>query len=314
MPCGRHRTAGARADRRRVRRAHADAEGANHQGGARRGIGGRLPRRRHQRRRPAAPRRRWHLGRHGGRRGEERGGHGVARQGRGRRRERRPARPADLHQHAEVRVHDGQRELRQHREHGGGLDLPAVLPLLPRQILLLNFLSDLPSITLAGDRVDPEDVQRPRRWRPAPGARLLLVVLDARRRLRPADLLVALQVNAGAGAVRCSAPAGSSGRPSPSWPCCSCCAPADPCGAARRAMPWCSPRCSSATSHPRCRSSRSASRTGPGPPAGRPGRHPRGHHRVLHRGRQLTKRAFFGPEVQATSQRAAPSRSGWMKS
>lgn len=38
------------------------------------------------------------------------------------------------------------------------------LPLLPRQILLLNFLSDLPSITLAGDRVDPEDVQRPRRW------------------------------------------------------------------------------------------------------------------------------------------------------
>jgi Mg2+-importing ATPase len=38
------------------------------------------------------------------------------------------------------------------------------LPLLPRQILLLNFLSDLPSVTLAGDRVDPEDVQRPRRW------------------------------------------------------------------------------------------------------------------------------------------------------
>ncbi|HMM95842.1 magnesium-translocating P-type ATPase [Phycicoccus sp.] len=38
------------------------------------------------------------------------------------------------------------------------------LPLLPRQILLLNFLSDLPSVTLAGDRVDPEDVRRPRRW------------------------------------------------------------------------------------------------------------------------------------------------------
>ncbi|QIM22973.1 magnesium-translocating P-type ATPase [Phycicoccus sp. HDW14] len=38
------------------------------------------------------------------------------------------------------------------------------LPLLPRQILLLNFLSDLPSVTLAGDRVDAEAVQRPRRW------------------------------------------------------------------------------------------------------------------------------------------------------
>jgi Mg2+-importing ATPase len=38
------------------------------------------------------------------------------------------------------------------------------LPLLPRQILLLNFLSDLPSVTIAGDRVDREDVERPRRW------------------------------------------------------------------------------------------------------------------------------------------------------
>jgi Mg2+-importing ATPase len=38
------------------------------------------------------------------------------------------------------------------------------LPMLPRQILLLNFLSDLPSVTIAGDRVDPEDIERPRRW------------------------------------------------------------------------------------------------------------------------------------------------------
>jgi Mg2+-importing ATPase len=38
------------------------------------------------------------------------------------------------------------------------------LPLLPRQILLLNFLSDLPSVAIAGDRVDDEDVERPRRW------------------------------------------------------------------------------------------------------------------------------------------------------
>jgi Mg2+-importing ATPase len=38
------------------------------------------------------------------------------------------------------------------------------LPLLPRQILLLNFLSDIPGVTIAGDRVDPEQVQRPRAW------------------------------------------------------------------------------------------------------------------------------------------------------
>lgn len=38
------------------------------------------------------------------------------------------------------------------------------LPLLPRQILLLNFLSDFPALTIAGDAVDPEQVERPGRW------------------------------------------------------------------------------------------------------------------------------------------------------
>lgn len=38
------------------------------------------------------------------------------------------------------------------------------LPLLPRQILLLNVLSDVPAMAVAGDRVDPELVERPRRW------------------------------------------------------------------------------------------------------------------------------------------------------
>ena len=38
------------------------------------------------------------------------------------------------------------------------------LPLLPRQILLLNFLSDIPGMTIAGDAVDPEQLQRPRAW------------------------------------------------------------------------------------------------------------------------------------------------------
>jgi Mg2+-importing ATPase len=38
------------------------------------------------------------------------------------------------------------------------------LPLLASQILLNNFLSDIPAFGLAGDSVDPELVTRPRRW------------------------------------------------------------------------------------------------------------------------------------------------------
>jgi len=38
------------------------------------------------------------------------------------------------------------------------------LPLTAGQILLNNFLSDVPAVGLAGDRVDPELVDRPRRW------------------------------------------------------------------------------------------------------------------------------------------------------
>lgn len=38
------------------------------------------------------------------------------------------------------------------------------LPLLASQILLNNFLSDIPATTIAGDNVDPEWVARPRRW------------------------------------------------------------------------------------------------------------------------------------------------------
>jgi len=41
------------------------------------------------------------------------------------------------------------------------------LPLLPKQILLNNFLSDLPAMAIAGDRVDREMVERPRRWQVA---------------------------------------------------------------------------------------------------------------------------------------------------
>ena len=46
---------------------------------------------------------------------------------------------------------------------GASLFLP-FLPLLPKQILLNNFLSDLPALMIAADAVDPEQVARPRRW------------------------------------------------------------------------------------------------------------------------------------------------------
>jgi Mg2+-importing ATPase len=46
---------------------------------------------------------------------------------------------------------------------GASLFLP-FLPLLPKQILLINFLTDLPEMTIAGDTVDPVFVQQPHRW------------------------------------------------------------------------------------------------------------------------------------------------------
>lgn len=42
--------------------------------------------------------------------------------------------------------------------------LAAFLPLLPKQILLINVLTDLPAMAIATDRLDPELVERPRRW------------------------------------------------------------------------------------------------------------------------------------------------------
>ena len=46
----------------------------------------------------------------------------------------------------------------------GASMLLSFLPLLAPQILLNNFLSDIPAITIAGDNVDPEMVEKPRRW------------------------------------------------------------------------------------------------------------------------------------------------------
>ena len=46
---------------------------------------------------------------------------------------------------------------------GASLLLP-FLPLLPKQILLTNLLTDFPEMTIATDSVDPELVDQPRRW------------------------------------------------------------------------------------------------------------------------------------------------------
>jgi Mg2+-importing ATPase len=46
---------------------------------------------------------------------------------------------------------------------GASLFLP-FLPLLPKQILLVNLLTDIPEMTISTDNVDPETVEKPRRW------------------------------------------------------------------------------------------------------------------------------------------------------
>ena len=46
---------------------------------------------------------------------------------------------------------------------GASLFLP-FLPLLPKQILLTNLLTDLPETTIATDRIDDATISKPRRW------------------------------------------------------------------------------------------------------------------------------------------------------
>ena len=46
---------------------------------------------------------------------------------------------------------------------GASLFMP-FLPLLPKQILLINFMTDFPAMTIASDAVDTENVAAPRRW------------------------------------------------------------------------------------------------------------------------------------------------------
>jgi Mg2+-importing ATPase len=45
----------------------------------------------------------------------------------------------------------------------GSVFLP-FLPLLPKQVLLTNLVTDLPEMTIAADRVDAEMIASPRRW------------------------------------------------------------------------------------------------------------------------------------------------------
>jgi Mg2+-importing ATPase len=49
------------------------------------------------------------------------------------------------------------------------------LPMLPKQILLNNFLSDLPLLAIASDRVDPEGLATPQRWDVAGIGRFMVV-------------------------------------------------------------------------------------------------------------------------------------------
>ncbi len=57
---------------------------------------------------------------------------------------------------------------------GASLFLP-FLPMLPKQILLINFLTDFPELTIAGDNVDRMMIEKPRRWDIAFIRRFMLV-------------------------------------------------------------------------------------------------------------------------------------------
>lgn len=57
---------------------------------------------------------------------------------------------------------------------GASIFLP-FFPLLPKQILLNNFLSDIPALAIATDAVDPEQIASPRRWDHAMIQRFMIV-------------------------------------------------------------------------------------------------------------------------------------------
>jgi Mg2+-importing ATPase len=72
------------------------------------------------------------------------------------------------------------------------------LPLLPRQILLLNFLSDVPGMTIAADDVDAEQLERPRAWDIA-SIRRFMIIFGALSSVFDVATFVVLRVGFGAG-------------------------------------------------------------------------------------------------------------------
>ena len=94
---------------------------------------------------------------------------------------------------------------------GASLLLP-FLPLLPKQILLTNLLTDLPEMTIATDSVDAEMLVRPRRWDIGFIRSFMLAFGVAELGLRLPDLRRA---------ALCSVPTPSSSAPAGSWNRCS---------------------------------------------------------------------------------------------
>jgi Mg2+-importing ATPase len=68
------------------------------------------------------------------------------------------------------------------------------LPLLPKQILLNNFISDVPGLFIATDRVDREDIKRPQRWDVGSVWRFMLVFGGASSAFDLITFLVLLRV------------------------------------------------------------------------------------------------------------------------
>ena len=83
----------------------------------------------------------------------------------GRRGRRGGRRHADGPSPTSSNTFDGRQfEFRQHALNGGGLALPAFLPMLATQILLNNLLYDVSEIAIPFDHVDPEATARPVKW------------------------------------------------------------------------------------------------------------------------------------------------------
>ncbi|MBK9973144.1 MAG: HAD-IC family P-type ATPase [Acidimicrobiaceae bacterium] len=90
------------------------------------------------------------------------------------------------------------------------------LPLLPRQILLLNFLSDIPGTTIAADRVDAESVADPHGW-DMRRLRTFMIVFGLVSSVFDFHYFRRAAARASMPMPSCSAPVGSSSPPPPSW-------------------------------------------------------------------------------------------------